>query len=66
MYVCIIRIGIFLDTTYCKLVIMADAVVIIVLAGVISKFVADVIAIEYVDLWQMESHSGRCCNHFIW
>ena len=21
--------------------------------------------LKYADLWQMESHCGRCCNHFI-
>ena len=29
------------------------------------KVVADVIPLNYADLWQMESHCGRCCSHLI-
>ena len=53
------------DTTNCKLVLMADVVAIVVLADVMSKVCGlMLLPLKYVDLWQMESHSGRC-NHLL-
>ena len=51
----------------CKLVLMAHVVGIIVLADVMPK----VCGRWYCNwsmliLWQMESHSGRCCNYLHW
>ena len=44
---------------------MADVITIFMLADVVPKVEADVIAIQFIYLWQMESHCGRCYNHLI-
>ena len=44
---------------------MIDVIAIIVLADVMPNIMAYVMPLIYVDMWQMESHCGRCCKHLI-
>ena len=44
---------------------MEDVIVIFIFTDVMPKVVADGVASQFLYLWQMESHNGRCCNHLI-